>query len=116
MLDFLGAKNGRPESKIFTTLGRLPSYIDRKQPPTKKLPWRAIDDVGFVKSVEMILPEELYEIIWTKVEQELKPVQYARVIMKLEDVLNGAFFTDYIKKGKPMGNFIVVCEELCPLA
>ncbi|KAF7505740.1 hypothetical protein GJ744_000506 [Endocarpon pusillum] len=108
MLDFLGEKNARPESKIFTTLGTLPGYIDRNQPPTKKLPWRAINDVSFVKSVEMILPEELYELIWTKIEQELKPVQYARVIMKLEDVLDGAFFTEYIKKGKPMGIFLVV--------
>lgn len=111
MLDFLGEKNGRPESKIFTTLGTLPGYIDRNQPPTKKLPWRAINDVSFVKSVEMVLPEELYEMIWTKVEQDLKPVKYARVIMKLEDLLDGAFFTEYIKKGKPMGSFSLCDEE-----
>ncbi len=120
MLDFLGEKNGRPESKILTTTGMLPSYIDRSQPPTKKLPWRAINDVGFVKCVEMVLPEELYDIIWTKVEQDLKPVQYARVIMRLEDVLDGAFFTEYIKKGRPMRSFSFVCKNRaswfeCPL-
>jgi ribonucleases P/MRP protein subunit RPP40 len=102
MLDFLGEKNGRPDSKIYTTLGTLPSYIDRSQPPTKKLPWRAINEVGFVRGVEMVLPEELYELIWGKVEEQLKPARYARVIMKLEDVLDGAFFTEYIKKGKRM--------------
>jgi ribonucleases P/MRP protein subunit RPP40 len=101
MLDFLGEKNGRPDSKMFTTLGTLSSYIDPSQPPTKKLPWRAINEVGFVKGVELVLPEELYELIWSKVERQLKPAQYARVIMKLEDVLDGAFFTEYIKKGKP---------------
>ena len=115
MLDFLGEKNGRPESKIFTTLGMLPGYIDRNQPPTKKPPWRVINDVSFVKSVEMVLPEELYEIMWTKVEQELKPVKYAKVIMKLEDVLDGDFFTEYIKKGKPMGSFSFCDEESCPM-
>jgi ribonucleases P/MRP protein subunit RPP40 len=102
MLDFLGEKNARPGSKIFTTLGTLPSYIDRSQPPTRKLPWRAINKVRFVKSVELVLPEELYELIWMKVEEELKPVKYAKVIMKLHEVLEGEFFTEYVKKGKQM--------------
>jgi hypothetical protein len=100
MLNFSGEKTARPDSKIYTTLGTLPSFINRNQPPTKKQPWRAINEVGFVKSVEMILPEELYQLIWRKVEEETKPVKYARVIMKLKDVLDGEFFTEYIKKGK----------------
>jgi ribonucleases P/MRP protein subunit RPP40 len=102
MLEFLGEKNGRPDSKVFTTLGSLPSYIDRNQPPTKKMPWKAINEVGFVKSVDLILPEELCELMWRKVEDQSKTVQYAEVVMKLEDLLNGAFFTEYIKKGKQM--------------
>lgn len=100
MLDFLGEKNARPESKIFTTLGTIPSYIDRSQPPTKKLPWRVINEVGFVRAVEMILPEELYELTWKRIDEELKAAKYAKVIMKLEDVLDGDFFTEYVKKGK----------------
>lgn len=101
MLTSLGEKKAtRPDPKFFTTFGTLPSYIDPCQPPTKKQPWKAIHGIGFVKSVEMILPNELYETIWKKVEADLKPVRYARVIMKLEDVLDGEFFTEYIKKGK----------------
>lgn len=100
MFDFLQDTNARPDAKIFTTLGALPSYIDRKQPPTKKQPWRAISEIGFVRSVEMILPDELYDMIWEKVEEDLKPVKYAKVFMKLQDVLDGDFFTEYIKKGK----------------
>ena len=100
MLDFLGEKNARPDSKMFTTLGTLPSYIDRSQPPTKKLPWRAINEARFIKSVEIVLPEELYQLIWRKVEEELKVVKYAKVIMKLQDVLDGVFFTEYIKTGE----------------
>lgn len=99
MFEFLGQKNGRPDSKIWTTVGTLPSYIDRSQPPTKKQPWRAINEIDFIRSVEVVLPNALYEIIWTKVEEDLKPVKYARVIMKLQDLLDGAFFTEYIKKG-----------------
>lgn len=50
----------------------------------------------------MILPEDLYELIWRKVEEEMRPLKYARVIMKLEDLLEGEFFTEYVKKGKQM--------------
>lgn len=100
MLDFLGEQNTGPDSKIFTTLGTLPSYIDRNQLPTKKQPWRAINEVGFVQNIEIILPDELYRIIWSRIEKEQKRVKYARVMMKLQDLLNGDFFTHYIKKGK----------------
>lgn len=113
MLDFLSEKHGRQDSKIFTTLGTLPSYIDRSQPPTKKQPWRAINEVGFIRCVEMILPEELYDLIWTKVEEEMKSIKYAKVIMKLEDVLEGDFFTEYIKKGKQMGCSMCSEESFC---
>jgi hypothetical protein len=100
MPDFFAGGDGRPESKIFTTLGELPGYIDRSQPPTKRQPWRAISDVGFVRNVELVLPEELYEVMWRRAEENLRPITYAKVIMKLEDVLDGDFFTEYIKKGK----------------
>jgi ribonucleases P/MRP protein subunit RPP40 len=112
MLDFLGEKDARPDSKIFTTLGTLPSFIDRSQPPTKKQPWRAINEIGFVRSIEIVLPDELYDMIRRKVEEELKPVKYARVIMKLEDLLDGEFFTEYIKKGKQYGTFVGFCSTL----
>lgn len=52
-----------------------------------------------LRSVNMILPEELYDIIWDKIEDERKNARYAKVIMKLQDLLEGAFFTEYIKKG-----------------
>lgn len=113
MLDFLGEKNARPDAKIFTSLGTLPSYVDRCQPPTKKQPWRAINEVGFVRSVEIVLPDELYEAIWAKVEEGLKAVKavkYAKVIMKLQDLLEGEFFNGYIKKGKHVG-IVVECNR-----
>lgn len=90
----------RSSSKMFVSLGELPNYIDPSQPPTKKSPWRQINQVPFVQQATLILPEELYELIWNKIQENLKASRYAKVIVKLVDILNGPFFNDYIKKGK----------------
>ncbi len=90
----------RPEPKTHIHVGQLPDYIDSKQQPTKKSPWKAINDVPFVQSVNMILPEELYNVIWDKLETDSRKVRYAKVLMKLEDILNGEFFNEHIKKGR----------------
>ena len=89
----------RRDPKIQVQVGRLPPYVDPKQPPTKKSPWRTINSAPMLRSVNIILPEELYDIIWDKIEDERKKARYAKVIMKLQDLLEGAFFTEYIKKG-----------------
>ena len=93
---------GRPEPKTHIHVGHLPDYIDPKQPPTKKSPWKAINDAPFLHSVNMILPAELYDTIWEKLESETKKVRYAKVFMRLEDVLGKEFFTEYIKKGRTL--------------
>lgn len=93
-------QGGRPVQKTHVHMGQLPGYIDPKQPPTRKSPWKIINDTPFVQGVSMILPEELYEVIWDKIEVAAKRVEYAKVIMKLQDVLDGDFFTEYVKKGK----------------
>lgn len=49
--------------------------------------------------MHVILPEELYEIVWKDVEKKIKDIQYSRVIMKLADLLDGDFFNSYIKTG-----------------
>jgi ribonucleases P/MRP protein subunit RPP40 len=90
---------GRRDAKTHVAVGQLPAHIDPKQPPTKKNPWRTINDAPFLKSVGLVLPEELYNVIWHKIEDEMKNASYAKVILKLQEVLDGAFFTEYIKKG-----------------
>ena len=98
LFDF-GSSSG-PDAKMNVTLGVLPGYIDPKQPPTKKSPWNAMNDVPFVQSVDLVLPEELYDLIWHKIGAEMKHNRYAKVVMKLEDLLDGEFFTQYIKRGE----------------
>jgi ribonucleases P/MRP protein subunit RPP40 len=98
LFDFDSADRRDPKTQVH--VGQLPAYIDPKQPPTKKTPWRTINEVPFLQSVNLVLPQELYDVIWDKIEDESKKAGYAKVIMKLQDVLSGAFFTEYIKKGE----------------
>jgi ribonucleases P/MRP protein subunit RPP40 len=98
LFDFDSA--GRRESKTRVHVGYLPPYIHSEQPPTKKSPWRTVSDAPFLKIVNMILPEELYDLIWDKIEGESKKASYAKVILKLQDIISGTFFTEYVKKGR----------------
>jgi ribonucleases P/MRP protein subunit RPP40 len=92
--------NGKLDAKLHVHFGKLPDFVDSKQPPTKKDPWRTINNVPFVQSIDLILPQELYEIIWQRVEKDLNGVRYAKVFMKLQDILDGDFFKEQVKKGR----------------
>ncbi|EHY56108.1 hypothetical protein ABEF92_004807 [Exophiala dermatitidis] len=95
-----------PSPKIHFSTGSLPSYVsaDPAQAPTKKAPWKQVRDVGFVRSVTVVVPGEMYRAIFPRDESgeigvsKLR-LRYAKVIMKLEDVLSGDFFTEYVKRG-----------------
>lgn len=47
-----------------------------------------------------MLPEELYQIVWQKIEETIEEVKWARVIMKLGEVLEEEFLDWYVKTGK----------------
>lgn len=49
--------------------------------------------------VEVMLPEELYEIIKKDILVDLPSPSYSRVILPLKALLEGEFFNEYIKKG-----------------
>ena len=49
--------------------------------------------------MQLTLPQELYDVIWKKVEAKISNVQYSRVIMSLSEILEGDFFNKYIKIG-----------------
>lgn len=91
---------GGPSPKINVTSGVLPHYNPSNQAPTKKSPWGTIRDAELAHTATAILPEELYDILWRDIEALTSSLEYAKVIMKLEDVLQGAFFNQYIKQGK----------------
>lgn len=51
----------------------------------------------------MILPKELYEIMENEMDgilAESRSPIYSRVVLPLSALLEGEFFTEYIKKGK----------------
>ncbi|KAL6251265.1 hypothetical protein RBB50_001473 [Rhinocladiella similis] len=88
----------RPSPKVSISSGPLPPYVSPSEAPTKKAPWRTVRNVGFVKTVTATLPEELYDFIWREIETSIASAKYSKVIMKLEDVLQGNFFNEYIKR------------------
>ncbi|KAF4631130.1 hypothetical protein G7Y89_g7002 [Cudoniella acicularis] len=90
-----GTKN---EQKCSVTHGVM-GHLDPKQPPTKRKPFAAILDHHFVQKVELLLPQEIYEIIKTDfLEAAVKPA-YSRVILPLKALVEGEFFNEYIKRG-----------------
>jgi ribonuclease P/MRP protein subunit RPP40 len=50
--------------------------------------------------MELILPEELYEILRSGFLAKLKTPVYSRVILPLQALLEGEFFNEYIKRGE----------------
>jgi ribonuclease P/MRP protein subunit RPP40 len=99
IFDFAGSDAANSRMRVIQ--GSLPPYIDAAQPPTKKSPWRQIKELPFVHTFTMLMPDEMYQMIWNKLDAEVKTMKYAKVIMKLQEVLDGDFFTEYIKKGMP---------------
>jgi len=51
--------------------------------------------------LDLVLPEELYEILRQKIVNSVAKVRYEKVIMPLAGILEGDFFNTYIKQGKP---------------
>jgi len=89
-----------PPPKFNITSGPLPSYVSSSHAPSRKSPWRVIHDAGFIHSATVVIPDELYKLIWDRIQPETIKATYAKVIIKLEDVLDGDFFTQYIKRGE----------------
>lgn len=45
------------------------------------------------------MPQEIYETLCRQLVQENSPPCYYKIIMSLEQILQGAFFNEYIKRG-----------------
>ncbi|KPM44801.1 hypothetical protein AK830_g1710 [Neonectria ditissima] len=74
-------------------------HVDTKQAPRKGKPWTAIKSQDFIHKVDLILPAEAYESVYQKIVKACNPPRYSRVTMALGNILEGEFFTEYIKKG-----------------
>ncbi|GAD99363.1 hypothetical protein AOR_1_694184 [Paecilomyces variotii No. 5] len=92
--------------KCYATIGQLPRFVDPKQPPTKKSPFSAMLSHAYVHTTELILPREIYNVIWESLDAKLQSLQYAKVILPLSSLLEGDFFNKYIK----IGNVLMISE------
>ncbi|KAI1074061.1 ribonuclease P 40kDa subunit [Whalleya microplaca] len=93
-------------SKCFVTYGIM-GHPDPKQIPNKGKPWNALLGQDFIHKVDLILPEEMLDLVKDRAIDEPGRVPiYYRVIMTLGQVLEGDFFTEYIK----IGNIMMLSE------
>ncbi|RYP69117.1 hypothetical protein DL771_006271 [Monosporascus sp. 5C6A] len=75
-------------------------HPDPKQLPVQGKPWSALLAQDFVHEVDLILPQGLVHVVKDKIACESRATPtYSRVIMKLGQILEGDFFTEYIKIG-----------------
>lgn len=94
-------ENESLDPKIFITSGDFASYTDPEEISTKKAPWRQIRNSPFIYSASIIMPTELYQSVYGRIDERAKKSSYAKVVMKLEELLEGEFFNEYIKRGMP---------------
>ncbi|KAJ5840499.1 Ribonuclease P Rpp40 [Penicillium rubens] len=92
--------------KCFTTIAQLPTFIDPKQIPGKRLPFSTIQNHAFVHSAEVILPKEFYLQLKPSLERKLEKPRYARTFMPPSALLEHDFFNTYIKSG----NILMISE------
>jgi ribonucleases P/MRP protein subunit RPP40 len=50
--------------------------------------------------VDVIVPEEAFEAVCAAVVKNSDAPKFKKVVMSLQDILSGDFFTEYIKKGE----------------
>ncbi|KAL7628465.1 hypothetical protein AAE478_002668 [Parahypoxylon ruwenzoriense] len=82
-------------------------HPDPKQIPSKGKPWSALSALDFVHRVDLILPEKLLHLVGDKVASDPGWASvFHRVIMTLGQILEGDFFTEYIK----IGNIMMLSE------
>ncbi|KAM0250682.1 hypothetical protein ACHAQJ_008516 [Trichoderma viride] len=90
--------------KCFVTYGTM-GHVDPKQIPSKGKPWTAISDLDFIHKVDLIIPQDIYEIVVQKMTERDSP-SYHKVVMTLGQILETKFLTQYIK----LGNIMMLSE------
>jgi ribonuclease P/MRP protein subunit RPP40 len=93
-----------PDTKIYFSHSVLPSYIDPQNVSTKKKPFSTFNKQRYTHSLDLVLPEEIHELIKIGLARADGPArtQYARVHMKLGEILESDFLDGYIKQGNVM--------------
>jgi ribonuclease P/MRP protein subunit RPP40 len=94
MLD-IHRPNTSASPKTYFTHSILPSYIDPQNISTKKQPFATLNAQHFSHTLDLALPAELYHLV----REKLVSTHYARVHLKLSDILAQDFLGTYIKHG-----------------
>lgn len=79
----------------------LPTHIDPRQPPTRRQPFAALAAQKWCSGLDIVLPAELAQVVVA--EAAAREARYAKVIMKVGDLLVGGFFTEAVKRGRSFG-------------
>lgn len=103
MLD-IHRPSSAPDTKIYFSHSVLPTYIDPQNVSTKKKPFSAFAAQKYSHTLDLILPEEMYELVKNELHRADSPAraQYARVHMKLSEILEAEFLDTYVKQGNIM--------------
>ncbi|KAL6703272.1 hypothetical protein ACN47E_010060 [Coniothyrium glycines] len=103
MLD-LHHSDGVADTKVYFSHSVLPPYIDPQNVSTKKKPFSTFNQLKFSHSLDLILPGVLFTLVKDNIEKldGTTPTKYARVHMKLSEILESEFLNSYIKQGNIM--------------
>lgn len=96
-------------SKCFFSHGRL-SHLDPKQLPTaweaRGKPWSSVLVDGFISRVSLTMSHDQWQSARGQVLGNARVPEFCRVSMTLLQILQGDFFTEYIK----IGNIVMLCR------
>ncbi|KAI5462921.1 ribonuclease P 40kDa subunit [Mariannaea sp. PMI_226] len=84
--------------KCFVTYGTM-GHVETNQKPHKGKPWTAIRALDFIHKVDLILPSEVFGTVREKITRTHQQPCYFKVAMALGDILEGDFFSEYVKRG-----------------
>lgn len=84
--------------KCYFTYGQM-SHVVPTRVPEKGKPWAAILNLDFIHKIDLVLPNECYQLVQERILQNLVLPAYYRVTMSLPQILERGFFNEYIKNG-----------------
>lgn len=90
-----------PDTKIYFIHSCIPNYIDAQNVSTKKQPFATFNKQHFTHTLDLILPAKLYTLAADRLETFSKR-NYARIHLKLSEILAPEFLDTYIKQGNIM--------------
>ena len=115
MLDLV-VRDG-PSPKCYFSSTVLSKFVNHEQIPTKKKPFSTISNQRFshtvrryqcrfqrttkiIRQVYVVLPKDNADLLKQSLVDGVGTLHYAKVYMKLSDLIEGDFFNQYIKSGQ----------------